>query len=439
MKKDKKTWIIVLLIILVLAVALVLLWAKPDFVEKASTKQDEIHGAEEKESVQEITEGPVIETAKVKESNAYDYILEVMSSPQYWDEKTYFPAYYTPWEEEEARKTLVNATGWTLIDEEKAIFKRGYEGTLTLNFSDHIAISKDEKSGLTYTLDYKNGIYEMSLNGEVVNLTINRGEGYFNTSFGKIEDTFNNYEKLFSASGCPLLGKPAGTLKSYKKLNVHRAQVKEDNLIHNVWDQEDFSFDFTNAKGLCYLNSYKEILSAKTPDIGLVPIMYGDGKGNYTEYQTAYNTPVYLVLSDSHEGKPYEQYDNINEAFAAYFLKPMYEAMYGYNAVYFVNGRDVSGPSDLLNLDTKEDILAGFSWDYDGQTQPILEIQNKGEKIDAICYLSSGYSNLEMLFETTLYRAKEYFPNAKIPFASDYIGNFKLIYDKETQITLGLR
>ena len=381
-----------------------------------------------------------IDAVSTKEQNAYEYIVSLMKKPQYWSEDEYFPAYFSPWEEEEARKTLINATGWELIDEETATFKRGYEGTLTLNFSDYIAISKDEASGLTYVLDFKNDEYYMSSGSEKTKLTLNKNiDGYYNTSFGKIEQTFVYYEKLFSASGCPLLEKPKGTLTGYRKAVAHEAFIKDDNLIHNVWEQEGFSFDFTNKEGLSWLKDYRDILNAKTPDLGLVPFQYGDGKGNYETFNTAYNTPVFLVLADSHEGERYLQYDNIDEAFAAYYLKPVFEILYGYDAVYFVNGKSANGPSDPLNLDTKEDILAGFTWDYANNTQPILEIQNKGEKIDGICYLATGFNDLEQLIRTVEDRIKTYYPEKTIPFGKDYLGNFKLIYDKETQITLGLR
>ena len=155
MNKNKKTPIIITSIILIIVVAIVLVFVlrpkeeTPIITGDGNTTNEDVEEGSTEESKPSDSNTIKTETGSLlsvtdNKVNAYDYILEIMNQPQFWSEEEFFPLYSFPWDEEPAKEALVNGTGWRLVDEEKAIFERGYKGKLTINFSEHIAISSDQ-------------------------------------------------------------------------------------------------------------------------------------------------------------------------------------------------------------------------------------------------------------------------------------------------------
>ena len=444
-KKSKKGIYILILSIVVISVVIIL-WA----TEKP---QKEMKMAEDTTipSVAEIATEVALQsdvTYGENSVNAYEYILGIMNSPQYWSEDEYFPVYSADYLETEARKTLVNATGWTLIDAKSATFKRGYETELSISFADHKAVSKDAAKGITYVLDYKNNEYYVEINGAKNPVTLHKDEdGYWNTSFGLLEKTFTDYEKLFKASGCPLLEMPEGTLEKYKSLKVKPASLKDDGLIHKVWKEKGFSFNWENAD-LPWLDNYKDIQRKQVPESTLYETSYEHIDGSVEHFMIGGYSPLYLVLADKNSSKQYQGtntwfeeisvYDNIVEALCAYYLAPAMKNLYGYDAVYFTDAEKLKGPSDIYMMSSRNDFDKGFSINYKENRQAVLELFPKGNMFVSVAY-TYDINNYDFLMLQQKVRDLYSYYGQKYPYAEDFLGNFLLVYSIEAQTLLGLR
>lgn len=442
-KKSKKGIYILILSIVIISIAIILKITGSFQAKKAE------EGANP--SVAEVaTEAALQSDVSFGESkvNAYEYILGIMNSPQYWSEEEYFPVYSADYLEDEARKTLINATGWELADIKTATFKRGYKTQLSISFAEHKAVSKDEAKGVTYVLDYKNDDYYVEMNGQVLPVTLHKDEdGYWNTSFGMLEKTFTDYEKLFRAAGCPLLEMAEGTLEKYKSLKVYPASLKEDDLIHAVWKEDGFSFNWENSD-LPWLENYKDIQRKEVPESELYETSYERLDGSIEHYMIGGNSPLYLVLADKNSSKQYQGtntwfeeisvYDNIVEGLATYYLAPAMKNLYGYDAVYFTDAANISGPSDVYRMSTRNEFDKGFSINYKDGRQAILELFPKGNMFVSVAY-TYDINNYDFLMLEQKVRDLYSYYGQKYPYADDYVGNFLLVYSLEAQTLLGLR
>lgn len=460
MSKNKKTPIIITSIILIIVVAIVLVFVlRPkeetptitgdgditsDVVEEGSTEESK---PSDSDTIK--TETGYLISVTDNKVNAYDYILEIMNQPQFWSEEEFFPLYSFPWDEEPAKEALVNGTGWRLVDEEKAIFERGYKGKLTINFSEHIAISREELADITYYLDFKNDIYKRNDAGYERDINFKRGtEIYWNNVYGIIENTFLYYEEIFAAAGCPLLEMPEGTLAKYKNKNAKEVTLLDDGLIHNPWSQEGWSFNWENDKNINWLTDYRDILNVEVPESETVPWTFEDLDGIVTEYQMGIYSPVYLVMANKNSSIRYQDgsilFDSIDctqnaiEAFATYYLNPVMEELYGHPAVYFVDKNELPGPNYAGLLFKNEEFEQGIQYNNESYAG-ILEIYPIGNKTTRVVYsyYPNHYDILNLKDEVK--KAYEYHGNNNYKYADDYIGNFMLVYSLDEQRILGLR
>ena len=91
------------------------------------------------------TDGEQIEEDNINyiETNAYDFIIDEMTKSQVWSEED-IPPYPTNNPDvditELAKKEMINGSGFELVDENTASFRRGYLSSLTLNFSNNTQI-----------------------------------------------------------------------------------------------------------------------------------------------------------------------------------------------------------------------------------------------------------------------------------------------------------
>lgn len=418
--------------------------------------------------------------------NAYEYIMEVMSAPQYWGVDN-LPLYNLDYEQEYSYEVLKkqNGTGWILKDLDSATFYRGSEGALTIDFSNFSAnietwadvYSSNESGTLDndatrYEFDYNNEIYkytapygnseanhnydyEIELSSKTIKPLTEQEFRESNDLFDErftVKDIILYYDSLFKEAGCPLLNMPKGTLESYKNKTVNVPVKENDNLIHAIWQQDNFRWDWDKAEDTVWLDSYKDIFNQQFPENTFIDIVEINGQSK----SLANNSSLFLMLADKdnctfqyQDRNPYsatlmlkldEYFGAEAGGFATYFLKPMTELMYGYNGVYFCDTKNLPSSGTLdLTFKTKEQFLKNFGYSKEANSSTILTMHNEGDyAVSLVGYegdeCQSFYTQMFMrLKQVAKYYGKEF------PFADDYMFNFYIFYNPSAQRLLGLR
>lgn len=472
--KVSKKWILVVGIIILAIVLLVIF-------NPFKSNTNVVTEVNETETHNEEPDGCAVgEICEEIEMNAYDYIMEVMSAPQYWSYEEFKP-FYDMTDQKAYCEPIIkaqNGTGWKLVDEKTASFARGAQGVLTINFSNNTANSKianiertsddyHQSNGYeNYDLDFNNNIYKQynmvspdkvedmeSFRSTTSREKWDNGENYspFDTRW-VIQDTMYYYESLFKEAGCPLLNMPEGTLESYKNKTVKFTKhTKKDNLIHAVWKQDNYRWDWEN------LDTYEEIPRNKietifdkpVPDSESIKLVIDGGES----MEWNYYSPVFLVDVQSDGTSQYLEQEKLlfgwggnmdganTGAIALYYIQPLMEKIYGYNAVYFVN----------TDTGVYEDEWSDRYPEVTDKEDVINRILNTRENNDEIKTLHpNGECLLGEVFqigETNNYSIKKMVNymnelinhyNIENPYAEDYLLNFVIAYSLKYQAYLGL-
>lgn len=475
MKSKTKKRILILGIIAILVVALFLIINKNknDISETPIEENDYCNSCTVTQNKDTIT------------MSAYDYILSVMSEPQYWGLDN-LPLYNLDYEQEYSYEKLTtqNGTGWILVDENDAVFYRGSEGLLTINFSNFTAniqtwanvYSSYENNTLDfdvtkYNFDYNNNHYEYiapygntsgnhNYDYEIVlsSRTIRpKTEQEFKESNDLFDERFTvkqiilSYEELFEKAGCPLLNQPSGTLASYKNKTVMVEKPQSDGLIHAIWQQDNFTWQWDLSEEVIWLDSYQDIFDKDVESSELETVIY-----NGQEKKMAANSPLYLVLVNKENCtfqyidknpntatvflKLDEYFDAEAGAFASYFLMPMTKQIYGYNAVYFYDANKLpdSNGRYQLSFESKQDFLNNLKYPKDTSSSSILTVHKDGDiAIGLVGIEGDGCSTLNAMF-LKIKQIAEYY-DVDFMFGDDYMFNFYIYYNATAQRLLGLR
>lgn len=413
--------------------------------------------------------------------NAYDFIIEKMSQAQYWTYDVYTPYYaFTHYNEEEGRleegytyaqqmraekaETIINATGWVLVDEDTATFGRGFNSRLLINFSENKAqIDK------TYCMNQMNnkdidlsaeplwpdhsiyidfnkneiinpssGIYELDFTPHPIEYDKNNIQAQANR---EIKKTFEFYDEIFSELDIPLLNQPNGTLASYKNktinvpielLNIKFTERQNDGLIHYVWsDQSDiFELDYTKCEGLKWLDNPDDIFNQEFPNIEngdeLVEVTLRDG----SVHTLAYYSPIMMIVTKHTSLEDRFVTNGEEEAYYAYYVRPLYKEIFGMDGVYYIDANKFTGDKQLdgLNMDVEN-----FAHKYSAPSisSETYTIHNKGEII-----IGEDFINMVIVTKYMNKLCEHY--GVKSMFGEDYYDNFRLLYDESSQKMLGL-
>lgn len=392
--------------------------------------------------------------------NAYDFIIETMSKPQYYSDEQYVEGEVS-WTEEKISAFYdargVDRTAWVLVDEETATFQRGRINILTLNFADYTAILSSGYTDMDEQhFDFKNNEYYW-VDGEsgerVQDITYIHATGKPDKDIELVRKCFDEYKELFEEAGCPLAGEPKGTLAKYKNKEIKKLEEVDDGLIHAIWEQEGFAWkwvhedegtsiaSWTESPDIVWLDDYRDIQYAKAPESDYRDVFdLTDGDtGSVTHYESAPYSPVFLAFADVNDNK--DRYANSGEFFALYYLTPLMKEIYGYNAVYFADRTKIPcGYTDVEGGVTRTEFERGAIRTDNGCE--IATILNQGTE-----YVSCKYSLnqvtgnvhrsereriVKLMKDICGYYGKEYI------FGDDYIDNFMTIFDGETRELLGL-
>lgn len=125
-------------------------------------------------------------------------------------------------------------------------------------------------------------------------------------------------------------------------------------------------------------------------------------------------------------------------AFATYFVQPIMEKIYGYNAVCFVNIESMPKKgTELKSRMKKEEFLKGLKlkWKY---------LPSNANRIVELCPIGDMLVG-EQFYENDSYRLFEHirklseYYDVEFNYADDYLRYFNIYYNTDIQRELGLR
>ncbi|MDD3924112.1 MAG: hypothetical protein PHP11_03325 [Erysipelotrichaceae bacterium] len=409
----------------------------------------------------------IICRVKVDQSNdvvlrsCYDYIIDKMREPQYWNEEQ-MVEYSTMQMQNEAKKVLVNGTGWQLVeDESDIIFKRGYQGELWLNFT--------KEEAYTYFLDEfqmwpTNKAYKYDLANEVITLIDLEDDNYnidltkqmiknendkndrFNI-YETISETFDYYKDDFIDKGCPIIGSSKDILEDYK----HKMIIDNDKK-HKLsdalfpWEYKDYIKD-----ELIKLNKVEDIFTINRSKYSNDYLTYKSLEGK--ESIIYYYNPVFILFKDSSSFDKYKLkdpytssyfehsliYDNLISDFIMVYGNEVCKRIYdGEGCVYWLDSSQhpqieegTIKPQFGLNEESIKDLLIN--------KDTILTIYYHpnnvliGNVLVNDLYQDIVYRTFDYLNEVLFYYGKD------VEVNDDYLEKFILYYNLDWQRMLGLR
>lgn len=339
-------------------------------------------------------------------NSAYDYILDEMSKPEYWGVEHMYD-YFSEDEVQKRLETIPNGSGWYLSDPKTASFSRGYDCVMTYNFSNFTVRSDD--GVFIEELDFKNNqkkTYKSSdpnnpieVKDNLIECTDPREDTiYFIDHLGDkvsfIKNSMMNYAYLFEQAGCPILLQPEGTLESYKnkkptpvlnyqilntiwKKDYYHAREEEtdywgdayadDTLINAPWELDDYYYDLRDNPNLQWIEDYTEVneIVKTLPEVSSM----------WTQnHDMTYIPIVFINLNKYDEYKEQTgMLPNVTSNIVAYVVKPMLEAVYGKDIVYFC---------DMKNL--KDEVLLPNNWDINDDNFDKIGFPNGQDSCDGV-------------------------------------------------------
>lgn len=457
-----------------------------------------------KKEVTIVDENGESQTVKVEKydgkngTSCYDYIVNTMSEPQYWDGSVELPYSNAISKDiegdpgEAARKVLVNGTAFTLTDEESAIFSRGYQSTFSLNFSEGTAETVVNKDVIPYVGDsYPEGwFYDFNNNIWEARYTHNKTKNLMDyvkpnirfltaadddyhsseTNYGWVKDDVLEYERKFSEAGCPLLNQPKGTLTEYKEVLAHPENVTDDGKINGPWELEGFAWDYKDYGELYWSTDIESLMYLELPDSGQGtryqkikrdadgnPLK--DSNGEYLYYDTYINSNsmAFAAVVDSTNLSQWMYENSYSQlqfegtwddmrlfgstgSFAAYYLTPALKTLYKKNAVYMVDANKLTGNVIWYDVQNNYKNLLNISSEGIRDNEVIFRILPSEDIDSKIVGFEKPSDELIGAYNYESFIRDSYVAFGKeYPFADDYIFHWNLLYNIGDQRMLGLR
>ena len=401
-----------------------------------------------------------------EEISCYDYIVDHLAQPQYWDE-TDIPEYSTWQLQNAALLNMPRGTGWLLKDENEAVFSRGYQGVLTINFSKGVAKNQVQTEFNDYLNDnYQQydintmKVYRVFVNDEteeyidISDLFISDQDyNQFNV-FNEISDTFTYYENHFAKVGCPLLGQKEGTLTTYKDVYIDKPAVEKEKtkLIQNPWEQINWHKNIFTDESIMLIEDYLEVWKLKNP------IDNNEAVDVHTKNGDSYNlnifSPYFVVYAkrsnndlythkDPYRSSYFEHinsYQNKLSDFMLYYVNEVCKGIYnGKSCVY------------IVDVDNNEELITNENYfKYDMSEEEYQQSKIIGDVSAVTFYYSQDQTRVgNIIFDDVnndkLSALADYLDiilrhyQKENKFSRDYIKNFGLYYNLEWQRLLGLR
>lgn len=263
--------------------------------------------------------------------------------------------------------------------------------------------------------------------------------------FYEIYETLQFYNKIFAELDILILNEPAGTLTIYKNKTIQvPVELIEltylnrecDGKINSIFDERSgWQVHWEEDENVPWLEDYRDVLNQKFPETSEDSYIVGvDGR------KWAYYSPIFLYCAHTdwynEMGDDYYYKNDIDQADSSgaimmYYVKPLYEKIFGFNGIYFVDDNKVNDGAQADASLTLEDINSGHI-DMSTFGNNALSIHNAGDVT---------FSNSNQIYNMTDYveDLTKYY-NIESQFGKDYLKMFEYVYNVGGyQEKLGLR
>lgn len=359
---------------------------------------------------------------KNEQISCYDYIVEIMSAPQYWDEYQMLP-YSTEQLELEAKQNLTNGTGWKLLDEHNVVFARGNQTELLIDFVEFKAENRNPSEGYVQIYDFNQGKTERVYGEERYDISsyFESDESYHLNPKEEIRKTMENYEQQFSKVGCPILNQKKGILEEYKNVLIDKS------------DLEKAEFQIQKNIPLMGLAEAKDVLKIQIAEDEPYFLKRED-----TYIPIGYYAPIFLYVESSNDDSSYfEDLNHLPETmtdFVESMVTPALNSIFDETRVYKVKSNQFIQNDLHYGMDI-EDFMKGISVESD--TLVVIYWYEQSPQIGVTYYLDSNISKLKECIDYINELAEHYQKDVYI--TNQDLFSFELRHNLGWQRLLGLR
>lgn len=297
------------------------------------------------------------------------------------------------------------------------------------------------------TYDFNNMLY----NGNEI---LDKDTGRINSTiefnsnrYNEIQETLDFYNKVFAELDIQILNQPKGTLSSYKgkKIQVPVELIELsyldrhcDGKINSIFDERSgWKIHWEEDKNIPWLEDYRDVLNKEFPEVPEDSYITSSVTGE----RWAYYSPVFMYcanpnwfdrISNLYEGTQFldpTKGDSQEEtsALMLYYIKPLYEQIYGINGVYFVENNKVANGTQADAALTLEEFNEGIDlWHHNA-----LAIYKAGDDM-------FGNANDMYMMDDYMNDLINYF-KIDSPYGKDYVKTIRMTYEEGWQESLGLR
>ena len=478
-KKDKKKKILIGVLICVLAIVALFI-AKP--WNKEARNNTAVEEPCENCTVHKNNPFDLSYSGETIKYNAYDFIIEKMSQAQYWTYDEYHTPYWLYGPDENGNyfmpsyeeEPIINATGFTLFDEDSASFARGCEGRLIINFSENTADANpdfrmesnetegydlhDEPFGNMFEsiYEFNDGIYYYYTDEELTDeykqsWIVSEEYMSWNDTYNEIKRTMEFYETIFKELDIPLMNMPKGTLASYKNKTIEvpkeLLEIKywerfNDDKIHTPFDERvGWDWYWENDEDNVWLDDYRDIFNQQFPEATSAEMETIYDFDDNRDYTYARYAPIFLSAANPNRSAEWKDLprmatpwsENEGGAVAKYWLKPLYKHIFGFSGVYFTDSTKFNGDHQLTGFDTLDDFNGGLKV---AGADEVVALYNAGECPIGFTYSMDGYClNGIQLYMQEL--CDHY--GVENPYGPDFLTNMHMLYDYNYQRRLGIK
>jgi len=259
-----------------------------------------------------------------------------------------------------------------------------------------------------------------------------------------IEKIMYRYNMLFEEAGCALYGADKTKLETYKSKQANVVE-KETTKLDGPWQLEDFDWSYENSN-IDWIDDYRSVYELDVPDIEHDEDGYLVEAPVYVFFMKDDYSSQYFCDSENHVIDSSFQYENISGAIAQYLLKPALEKAYGFNAVFFYPIEKVASEityNEITNTPDYELYMSGKRFNFKANEVGGFALKLFPTREDKTIVNADNYSyyvpdyHMNWLTIEQLYRKMDIAED--FPYSNDYFFNLLCMYNKEYQLSMGLR
>jgi len=259
-----------------------------------------------------------------------------------------------------------------------------------------------------------------------------------------IEKIMHRYNMLFEEAGCALYGTDKAKLETYKSKQANVVK-KETTKLDGPWQFEGFDWSYENSD-IDWIDDYRSVFELDVPDIEHDEDGYLVEAPVYVFFMKGDYSPKYFCDSENHVIDSSFQYENISGAIAQYLLKPALEKAYGFNAAFFYPIDKVASEiayNEITNTPDYELYMSGKRFNFKANEVGGFALKLLPKRDDKSIVNADNYSYYVPDYYMNWFTIEDLYcrlnKSEDFPYSNDYFFNFLCMYNKEYQLSMGLR